>query len=235
MNAYNISNDECIHFAQQPLERNTYDKLILKIAHSGMMLMTSFCRCKLYPKIIAHDWRWWANCKKRFASCSHFYSCHQSFGLEHEFLQLWVHCLQSACNQGKGDAKHGQDWFWHQCQKNPGWLFGISWASHQFIPASPSSLLKWQQWVKVTFMRCMHVLTLFNLHHPFIIQQPLLSRICSFTSSAESAANHLPPAVKQNVWLVLPADQQEIPAPAQNWQPAEQLCHLCRIENQSFL
>jgi len=55
MNAYNISNDECIHFAQQPLERNTYDKLILKIAHSGMMLMTSFRRCKLYPKIIADD------------------------------------------------------------------------------------------------------------------------------------------------------------------------------------
>jgi len=64
MNAFIIYSNECIHLTRKPLERNTYDELILKVAQSDLMSMTSFCRYKLHAKFIAHNSWGWANCRK---------------------------------------------------------------------------------------------------------------------------------------------------------------------------
>jgi len=54
-NVNNIFNNGCIHFASKPLKRNTYDELILNVAHLEVMLMTSLGMYKLCTKFIAHD------------------------------------------------------------------------------------------------------------------------------------------------------------------------------------
>jgi len=48
----NIFNNGCIDNASKPLNRVTYDELILKIAHSEVMLIASFCCYKLAKNLL---------------------------------------------------------------------------------------------------------------------------------------------------------------------------------------